>query len=893
MKRIWMIAFALLAFACTQTEPQYPGENPVSGTETRSFSATHEQSDEGSRTELQGDDSVLWIDGDQIQLVWNGGSAASEALASLPGGKAATADFSVDLPAETDPDFGVYPAAIAAAYDGSDFLVTVPDEQDGSFASAAIEVAQVSGGTLSFKNLGALLELSTGASVDEIVITAYGGKDIAGTVPVSFNDGLPVAGEVVSGASSSITLSGLSGTGPFYAAILPGSWDEGLYIELRSSGAVVGQKFTGKTLSAVRKGLVPLGSIAAVPVSGTFVRPEATGSSSGADWDNAMSGDNFLSGVAAGTISGNVFLAEGPYAQTVEAGRTIKAGSSFKVYGGYSAASTGTDLSKRNITLYPTVITGGVKSRLFVWSSSTIVTTFDGVSFCDAYRDNSDQGSALILHRCNSATFNNCIISGCKKLGGAGGAVRVNSGTMTFTNCTFSGNSADSNGGVISHSSGDSTPNLSFTDCRFQNNYTVTGGAVFHAVANVQTTFTRCVFSGNGVSPDDASVHTVQGGVVNMTTGTVVFTDCTFENNIAGDGGVVYASSGAIQSSGCTYTGNTASPATPSNNSGGGCYRLTGAVTLDLSHDVFLANNAYETLNDSGQPSTAKNAGAVIMAYAGSNPAWVIRADKCLFSGNLSGSRGTVRNQSSNGKLYLNACSFYGNKVNAYGSAIHNIGTCAVVNCAFQLNENTTSSGASNYYTGGGKSLIANSCIRMYGNSAVGVYGAGGNCWLVNNTLINSAHSTNAVNAVALKSKVSVVSLGHNIVSKFYEEGAGSYTSSATDVMDYQLYQDWIDSPYFLIKWTSWKAGTWVSGKWEYSIQDPGFTKATPAEVVDAIDAFETAAGVDDLKSWLQSLSYDGGNALQTDIRGIARSTTAIWPGSYDNSANDPDHPLP
>lgn len=874
MKHKLLIAAALSFCACTQMEPTIPGDNQEQENITLSFSATHEQSGEETRTELQSGGSVLWSDGDRIKLVWNGGSAASEEL-DLSGGTAASATFTASVPSGATPAFAVYPSGIGSSYDGSSFTVTVPATQDGSFASAAIEVATAgeSGGSIALKNLGALLEMYTGASVSEIVISAYGSKEIAGSVPVTFSDGLPVTGEVGSDASSSITLSGLSGTGPFYAAILPGTWDEGLYIELRSAGSVIGQKFTGKTLTASRKGLIPLGTIAATPVSGTFVK--TGGSGDGSDWDHAMSLSSFLTGIKSdGSVSGNVFIAEGTYTPSSE---TSLRGATFKIYGGYSDDSEGTDLSKRDITLYPTIFDGGGARRLFVFNSPSINATFDGITFQNAYRNYTDQGSAIVIQSCASATFNNCSILNNKNVGtGSGGAVRANKGTISFTKCLFSGNTSATSGGAISHASSASTAVLSCEDCSFTGNYALTTAGVFYEVGtSAATSFTGCTFSGNGISPDDESVYTENGGVVNQTgtSANTLFEDCSFTGNAAQEGGVVYATAGSISSSGCSYSENKCSHS--STSGGGGCYRLAGSVNLTLSNDIFDSNYAYSTLNSSNLPSNANNTGACIMAYSSSSISYVIKADKCLFMNNISGSRGIIRGGNTAGKIYLNACTFYANKVYTYASAVHSNGTCGIHNCTFQLNQNASATGASSIYVGGGNLLMTNSSIRMSGKSGTGLYSASGPAWIANNTVVNSDASTGASEAVALKSKQTMTSYGHNIYSKLYEETASTYvvedSDNHADVQN-KLSQTWRGDPDWYIYWS----GSMPSG----------FVQATPARVEAAIDAFATSvSAASDYKAWLQGLSYDGGNALETDVRGVARSTSSIWPGSYDNSA--------
>ena len=214
-----------------------------------------------------------WQAGDQIRLVWNGGSAVSSALAA--GGSTAT--FSFTIPDAVTPVYGVSPSGVSTSYDGSTFVVTVPALQDGcSCGDADISVSQLDGyGNLAFKHLGGLLKVSTSdASVRKIVITAHGGKTIAGDAEVSFSAGLPVIGAVGT-PSSTVTLS-VSGAGDYYAALLPSDMDEGFLVELYDgSDVLVGQRRTAKRLNLARRDVVGLGTIAPTRYytkTGTLVR---------------------------------------------------------------------------------------------------------------------------------------------------------------------------------------------------------------------------------------------------------------------------------------------------------------------------------------------------------------------------------------------------------------------------------------------------------------------------------------------------------------------------------------------------------------------------------------------------------------------------------------------
>ena len=879
-KTIIISVFAAVVFAaCNKAELSAPESAAVNG--NFSLSATLENDTPDSRTSLDSDGkTVLWAVGDKISLLWNGGSAESSAV-SVAG---ATADFSATV--EDTPEYAVYPHSATASWDGSNLNITVPATQDGSFASAAIAVAKIpvadgeGNRKLAFKNLAGLLKLSfNDDEVSTVSITAYGDKTIAGTATVEFEEGLPVI-KSVSGGASTIVLDGLTGTGSrtYYAAVLPASLSDGIYIELKKSdGTVKGQKFSGKKLSVARKKIVSLGSITVETISGTFVTVSGNGTGDGSSWDDAMSWADLDTKIkATDGISGKIFMAGGTYNSTATAGSTVK--SSFSIFGGYDPASSGTDLSKRNTELYPTEFDGKGTSRILVWSTNTLTAAFDGVTFKNAYRKYTDIGSAIVLNSYSSASFNNCKILNCKKVGTAsgvnnagGGAVRLGTGTVVFKDCYFSGNCVSKDdsgtsgyGGVFAHASATSTARLTLDGCVFDGNFvdfaSGKGGVMYLSSTNATTNITNCSFSNNS-SVSDAGVIFITGGTLNIE-------GSTFSGNSAVNGGVAIATGGTIVSRGNTYSSNTTSGT--GNTQGGGVYRIDGAVNLDLFDDCFESNTSYTSANN--------GSGAAILAYSG---AFVIRAHKCLFLSNKSGSRGNVRSFTKDGKLYLNACSFYSNIATSYGAAVHSNGPCCIHNCAFQLNNNEAATSPSTICVGASNTLVSNTCIRMYGNAGAGIESFNGTATLVNNTIINSAENEDAAKAVGIRVTKAITSYGHNIYSKMQDSGSlyALQDASHTDVQ-FMLPQAWIGSPYYVIKSNEWANG------------DPrptGFTDAEPSRVVAAIDAFDTANGTS-FKSWLQSddLKINGKTALEYDIRGIARSTTAIWPGSYDNSGATP-----
>jgi hypothetical protein len=97
--------------------------------------------------------------------------------------------------------------------------------------------------------------------------------------------------------------------------------------------------------------------------------------------------------------------------------------------------------------------------------------------------------------------------------------------TATVTNCTFTGNTADANGGGMLN---DINSIVTVTNCSFDNNTTAgRGGAMLNWQCS--PTMSGCTFSDN--------VAENGGAINNWTNASPTVTDCTFSNNTAVNGG--------------------------------------------------------------------------------------------------------------------------------------------------------------------------------------------------------------------------------------------------------------------------------------------------------------------------------------------------------------------
>ena len=182
-----------------------------------------------------------------------------------------------------------------------------------------------------------------------------------------------------------------------------------------------------------------------------FVKTDADGTKDGSSWENAFSINQFLDYVKQNTSDsnnnaiklegGNFYFAGGNYAVTE---RKIEFNGyprrvEFNVYGGYDPASTGTDVSKRDVSLYETVFDGNGSSRLFTLGNQT-EPTFDGITFANL-KSNSEGCIMLAAGGSGDArvNFTNCTFRKCTGSGGQNPILMVRKGLAKLNNVTFDG----------------------------------------------------------------------------------------------------------------------------------------------------------------------------------------------------------------------------------------------------------------------------------------------------------------------------------------------------------------------------------------------------------------------------------------------------------------------
>lgn len=203
-----------------------------------------------------------------------------------------------------------------------------------------------------------------------------------------------------------------------------------------------------------------------------FVTQFGEGTMDGSSWEQAMDVVAFrkLLNGSVDLSKSTIYMSQGKYVMSEESGLGVIIRKDMKaIKGGYSQFSEGTDITKRNIDTYVTVISGDVNGNkqadtgdcgLLLIKKGIIA--FEGVTFQYGYVSESDASS----NECGSGIYvggnandtsielTNCIIRDCKstvttslKQGGA--AIFVFSGQARLNNVKLLDNAAVGRGGAV------------------------------------------------------------------------------------------------------------------------------------------------------------------------------------------------------------------------------------------------------------------------------------------------------------------------------------------------------------------------------------------------------------------------------------------------------------
>ena len=857
-KNFMMIALAsvlMMPVSCTKNEMDAPQSAPSYDFDLKEMTVSAVPEDGITKTSINLEDGVVsWTAGDAIKLAWELGkevgystSATLKADDIVEG----VASFVVSAPSDFDNEtsgaasrhmYAIYPSTVDVDYStASSLYVTVPDVQDGTFANASISLAKwYYGKPFAFKNLCGLVQVVVeDDAVRKIVLEAN--TDIAGKVDVGGFDGGVVNVKSVKEGKKTIAVN-VGGAGTYYIAVLPGTL-ENVYVALYDDkDELIGDRIANNDIPVARKQLRKLGALATGFSDRYYVKVDGTGD--GSSWDNAANVSGMLSIMQSTTavVTKKIYVAKGEYT-IADKSLKPKAGSSIKVYGGFSAEATGYSISGRDVE--------NNKSQLQNLNGRTCYTQagsweFDGLYFKSQGYKNEALGCALLLlsgtesaqlNNCHfegsehgytakttggaivrlavEATFNNCVFKNNTSGSVCGGIYVTDTGVLNANDCVFDSNVASNSGGAI-YVKGNGV--VKAKDCIFRSNQTsINGGAIyFDGVASTSSEITNCSFIENQAK--GTSANTGLGGSVGSagspsSIGIASFTNCMFSGNVAGyGGGAIWSRALNYRFEGCNFINNAAS------GSGGDALLMDGDKLISM-----YCNSCYfgytSAVNKTSLITDINTNSSTSLGIANSvlTGDWGKAARMVRITSNGTIANTTVIGQQSNRLVQITG------------------GTCNVIN---SILANAGSSGT--------KGEFDNSATLNVDYSLYHMINTGANA------------TTTVENSVAGIKVQSAAVKNFPVNTTWYAGSADQmYTSNQTSTM---AVNDCRGNIYFY----AWD-GTY-----------PEETTYTLASLETVKSLVKSASG--GFSEWL-------GDKLGKDIRGNARNTAAMWPGSYEDAA--------
>jgi hypothetical protein len=297
-----------------------------------------------------------------------------------------------------------------------------------------------------------------------------------------------------------------------------------------------------------------IGIFSCLPLGGViYVNDNATGSNNGDSWQNAFTD---LQNALAIAVPGNqIWVAEGTYYPGSLPTSTFVLVPGVALYGGFPDNLTCPDLTFRDWTAYPTILSGDIGvpgdvtdncARVLQASNVGSNVTVDGFRVTAGNAPQAGAGVGILASNGPSGpNFENCTFEN-HQAGAKGAAVYVlatgsGQANPSFFNCEFLNNSSVSDGGAIS-SIGQSggTVNLTLSGVRFENNQsqrggalsvnTLTNGSAVLNLAETQFTTNQALLNGGAIWLNARSGSSLQYVVEN----------CQFTGNTAQNGAVMF-----------------------------------------------------------------------------------------------------------------------------------------------------------------------------------------------------------------------------------------------------------------------------------------------------------------------------------------------------------------
>lgn len=414
--------------------------------------------------------------------------------------------------------------------------------------------------------------------------------------------------------------------------------------------------------------------------------------------------------------------------------------------------------------------------------TSTVVIEGNGATIA---RTGNDDFRLMAVDASGDLTLNNLTLDGGSAGYYYGGAITGYKATLTLTDCTLTGNTADGGGAIYATQSDVTISNSSLTA-----NESYVGGAIFVKYSTLTVTDSQ-ITNNTGVDGfGGGAIYSVGGLYDNVETGDVSIVDTTISGNSNDGGGVLMVTYGELdlvdstitnnttkygygggvylQDVAATITGTTISGNRATNYSGGGVAVLDGTVTISRST---ITNNtagyygggvfalaAELTISESTiAGNTAEDVGGGVMVYSG---------DVAVVNSTISGNEA------------------------ALGGGVRNGGTLVVANSTVSGNEATTGGGFAN----AGVLTLANATVT--GNAAnangggvanlqiTGLYGSlSGNLALERSLISGNTAGSAGPQVHSAGAGVVATANNHNLLGASGAAGVVGLTPGPTDIV--------------------------------------------------------------------------------------------------------------
>jgi len=358
------------------------------------------------------------------------------------------------------------------------------------------------------------------------------------------------------------------------------------------------------------------------------------------------------------------------------------------------------------------------------------VVTIDNTTFIGNQTENGDRGGGIhnnsgTLTITNSRFVNNRAVD-------SGGAIASEAwipgdvASFTIISSTFSGNTAESGGGIQNIASGGGTAVLTVTASSFYTNTAGTGGGI-----NSYGDITSTIFITGSTFSSNSATNGNGGGVNNEGTKLIVTGSSFYTNTAPSQGGGIYNNGGTLTVNGGRFYGNAASGNPTVCGLGGGianeAHSAGSSATVTIVGVTFANNRAYSTYD-----TQCGGMGGAIRNSANTNTTATISIGASTFTNNFAGDwGGAINSNSSTGMAsvtLVNSALFSNTVTNGGGGGIADGNGSLTVN-------NSTITGNS----GGGLFQIGTSTLTIH-NSIV-ANNVGGDCGVMGGSLASGDHN--------------------------------------------------------------------------------------------------------------------------------------------------------